>query len=551
MSSELGSGIELPPQLRERSAALANLIDRHALPFYGFFIAGFLCLFCASARLLTLDADETWILLSTAHAFGVTVPASISLGSPTVTTGGPHLVIHGLIAFATMDVMVHRAVSVIASAALLWLVYRTLRATGSRPRLATAGTALFATVPGFLFQAGLATGEAIATTSLIAAAVHWVWRGAASLRAAIVTGLLLGAAVAARVNLAPAALALLAYVLVTRPQNAPLARRAIVAAFVAMLVAGLWVAIYYKAGEIPGGAGERYYLAAATGLDGAKTFGQMLQAIEIANLHLPLLLIVALIGTWLNGLPKERDPTAERSSDLSGLLLFMGLAMLLAWIVIAPIPHLRYLWPGIACIWLSAAVLLLQHWQVVQRTALRLMFHALVVAACIYGLTTGVVSLADGDSLSLAYQAAGASPLPPVQSGQIFRAAADQRLLAAYVAGRSGSASFYGFVPQVSYPITYLSGRGVLPLSALGGGGERYLVITPGDYRVWHPGPAFDGWARTYTRPAFVSGGFAALRILDGAPPIEVNYHKVGRNDLFGSYVNVFGSYVNVAPSHR
>jgi hypothetical protein len=545
MSSEhQSSGIELTPRLRARSAALADFIDRHALPFYGFLIAAFLCLFCAAARLLTMDADEAWILLSTAHAFGVTVPASISLGSPPVTTGAPHLVLHGLIAFATMDVTPHRAVSVIASGGLLWLAYRTLRATGSQPGVATAGTALFATVPGFLFQAGLATGEVIATASLIGAAVHWAWRGAGSVRAATVTGLLLGAAIAARVNIAPAPLALLAYVLVTRPQNAPVARRAIAAAFVSMVVAGIWIVTYYKAGQIPGAAGDRYYLATSTGLDGGKTFGQMLQAIEIANAHLPLLLIVALIGAWIYGLPRERDPTARRSSDLCGLLLFMGLAMLLAWIVIAPIPHLRYLWPAIACMWLSAVVLLMQHWRGAQRTALRLTFHALVVIACILGLTNGVVSLADGESLSLAYQAVGASPLPPLQAGQSFRSAADQRLLAAFVAGRPASASFYGFVPQVSYPITYLSGRGIRPLSALGGGGERYLIISPGDYRVWHPGPVFDGWAKTYTRPAFASGGFAALRIVDGAPPIEVNYQKLGRNDLFGSTVNA-------AQSHR
>ena len=104
------SGVALPPGLQARSAAFANLIDRNAVLLYGILLAGFLFLFCAAACLLTLETDEAWILLSTAHAFGITVPATGDLGSPTVTTGGPHLLVHGLIAIATMNVMVHRLV---------------------------------------------------------------------------------------------------------------------------------------------------------------------------------------------------------------------------------------------------------------------------------------------------------------------------------------------------------------------------------------------------------------------------------------------------------
>lgn len=532
MSSEQGSsGIELPPQLRARSAALANLIDRHALPIYGIFIAGFLCLFCAAARLLTLEADEAWILLSTAHAFGVSVPATSSLG-PTVTTGGPHLLIHGLIALATMDVMVHRAVSVIASAALLWLVYRALRATGSQPGFAAAGTALFATVPGFILQAGLATGEVIATALLIAAAIHWAWRGAASLRAAIVTGLLLGAAIAARVNLAAAALALLAYVLLTRPQNIAVTRRAIAAAFIALVVACVCITIYYKAGEIPARAGNRAYLAMSTGLDGRKTFGKMLQGIEIANLHLPLLLVVALIGAWLNGLPQGPDPRAQRSSDLCGLLLFMGLAMLLAWILIAPIPHLRYLWPAIACMWLSIVVLLLQYWRIARRTALRLMLHALVVVACIYGLMTGVISLANGESLSLAFEAIGASPRSPLRPSQSFRAAADQRAVARYMTAQPSDARFFAPKVEVAYPLTFLSRRTVEPMDALPAEGLRFVLISPTDFTVWQPSVAFEYWLKHDAELVFSSGNYALFLVRSGRE-LQPDTRPIGQNRLF------------------
>jgi hypothetical protein len=523
------SGVALPPRLQARSAAFANLIDRNAVLLYGIFLAGFLFLFCAAARLLTLETDEAWILLSTAHAFGVRVPATGDLGSPTVTTGGPHLLIHGLIAFATMDVLVHRLVSIVAAAGLLWLVYRIFRATGSRPGLAAAGTASFAAAPGFLFQAGLATGEVIATALLVAATVHWIWRGSSSLPAAMVTGVMLGAAIAARVNLLAAGFALIAYVLLTRPQNVEMARRAIVAVGVGTIVAGACFIVYYKTGD----AGDRSYLGVSTGLDGAKTFPEMLLSMEIANQYLPLLLVVGIIGAWLIGISKELgSEAARRSSELSGLLLLMGMAMLLAWILIAPLPHLRYVWPAIACIWLAGILLLLNHWSEAQRTTPRLALHGLAVSACVYSLVTGLNSLADGESISLAYQATGNSPRVVQPRGQSFRAAADQRSLAAFVASRP-SASFYAFVPHVSYALVYLSGRKLEPLSSLSGGGERYLLISPADYRVWHPGPSFGAWARSYTHPAFSSGGFAALRIRDGAPPLATDYAKLGQNDLF------------------
>ena len=384
-------------------------------------------------------------------------------------------------------------------------------------------------IAGFVY-----TGEVIATALLIVAAVHWIWRGAASFRAAIVTGLLLGAAIATRVNLAAAAFALVAYVLLTRPQNEQIIRRAIAAVVVGMTVAVAGVVAYYKAGEIEAGAGDRSYIGVATGLDGAKTLQKMLQSVEIANQHLPLLLILAVVGAWLIGISRKDGVKAvHRSLDLSGLLLAMGMAMLLAWILMAPIPHLRYLWPAIACIWLAGVLLLLNHWAQAQRAAPRLALHGLVIAACIYSLMVGLNALADGESLSVAYQAVGNSPRVALQPGQRFRAAADQRLLADFVASRPASASFYAFVPHVSYPIVYLSGRKLEPLSQLGSGGERYLLISPGDYRVWHPGPPTSAWESNYTRPAFSSGGFAALRIRDGAPRPHVLYVDLGQNDLF------------------
>jgi hypothetical protein len=522
------------PQMQALAASTAACLDRYSVLLYGLITASFLCLFVAAARLLTVEADEAWILLSTAHAFGVTWPATTEFANPTVTTGGPHLLIHGLLDYISMDVLVHRAVSVIAAAALFIVVYQILRHTGSRREVAITGTALFAAAPGFMLQAGLAMGEVIATGVLFGAVAHWVWKGADSLSAALVTGLLLGAATAARVNMAVAAFALVAYVIVARHQDAKVTRRAILATAVGMLVAWLSMAAYYKAGQVEAAVEERGYIGAAVGLHGGKTLDHMVRSLEIANQHLPLILIVAVVGAWFVGRSGSQSSKAEqRSSELAGVLIFMGVAMLLMWVLMAPIPHLRYLWPAIASLWFAGILLLLERWRKVERPAARLALHGLVAVTCGFALVSGANSLANGEALSLAYQATGTAPRVALPPEQRFRAGADQRALAAFVANQPAAAQFFTFLPPVSYPIVYLSGRSVQPVADLSGDGERYLLINPADYRVFHPGRSFETWRKAYTRPAFQSGGFAALRIIEGAPPPPVNFRDIGRDHLF------------------
>ncbi len=508
------------------TAAAAEMIDRISLPIYGLVIACFATLFALATRLLSMEADEAWILLSTDYVFGVPAPVTNVLGSPTVTTGGPHLLVHGVLGWITSDLLAHRAVTLVAAAGLLLLVYRALRRADTPVGRAVAGTALFAAVPGFVLQAGMAMGEVFAAAFLVWAAIHWVRRGAGSMPAAIIAGVLLGLACAARVSCAAAIPALVIYVLFTRFSDRRMLSRAVAAALIAAIIMGLMVAIYFHLGSMAAAGTPHPYLAtaSATGLSKPKSLGRMLQSIEI--------------GAWFLARDKAQvgsQPGARsaQSYDLAGVLLFMGLAQLAAWVVVAPIPHLRYLWPAMACIWLSGIILLLDLWHRARTPVARLALHGIVVTGCGYALIVGALTLVHGESLTLVYQAMGVSPRLPISGERRFRAAADQRALAAFVASRPASARFFAITPPVAYPIAYLGGRNVEPAIAMAGGGERYMLILPADYTVWRPGPGFDAWRRTHARPAFQSGGVAAFRIAEDAPAPPIRQYPVGENDLF------------------
>jgi len=536
----------VPTDWPGRMAAMAaDLADRFAAPLYGLLLAGFAALFVLAARLLTMEADEAWILLSTAYLFGGAVPVTEVLGQPTATTGGLHLLLHGLLDRVTIDLFAHRLVSLAGAGALLLLVHAALRRLGNTRSRATMGTALFAAVPGFVLQAGLATGEVLATLLLIAAAFYWVRRGAASMPAALVTGALLGLACATRVNGLVAIPALVAYAVFVRPERGAIVR-GLAAGALAAAIAGVLLAGYYRLGVAIGSGGG--YLATAVGVDKHKAATQFLQFVAVANDLLPLALIAAVIGAWFvhraDGRDgrrhggQEHDGQEHDRRDLAGVLLFMGVALLAAWILIAPFPHLRYLWPAIACIWLAGVVLLLDLLRSARTPAARLTLHGIVVAAGGYALIAGLLALLNGDSLLLVYQAMGRSP-QVAASDRRFAAAADQRALAGFVAGRPRGARFYTFPAPLAFPTAYLSGRTVASLPTLDGGPaldartESYLLIDPADFAIWFPERQFDDWRRTHTSLAFHSGGYAAFRIAADAPTPRARLHPVGHNDLF------------------
>lgn len=492
----------------------------------------------AAARFLTLEADEAWILLSAANAFGADVPPTSALANPTVSTGGAYLLIQGLLGIVTPKVLVHRAVSLLGAAGLLFLVYATLRRLRHAPARAAAGTALTAAIPGFVLQAGLATGEILAVLILVSALLHWGGAGSRSMAGAVVTGLLLGLAFATRINCAAASAGLLVYAVLAPHPSFGRMSRAAVSLGVAGLVAGAAMAVYYYLSIGSNAETQAAYLSASTGLGTArKSVFQLLQNVDIFERFVPVPVLAATIGAWLV-LRLSPEKISLESLDSAGVLLFAGLAMLGAWAIVAPIPHLRYLWPALACLWLAGTMLLLEFWRT-GGAALSLAIHGSVVLTTTSAIFLTMLVVTSGESLVVVYQAIGSAPRTPLDRPHRFTAAADQVAFSSFVASRTTATEFFALTEAAAYPLTYLSGRSIGAVSNMArlpsATAQRIILLQPADAFIWRPEPAFNQWRRNHSKVVFQRGEMIALEVDPDAPPPPSRTHPLGENELLTS----------------
>ena len=168
--------------------------------FYSFLIASFLFLVLAAIRFLTVEADESWILLSIGHLIGGPFAGMGVLSGPVVTSGGLYAVMHYPLMLAGTSVEIHRMVSFVFAGLTILAVYLIIRAQGARTWVALFGVVAFLTVPGLLLQAGMATAEMMATFLVIVGAWYWTDRGSLTLAGSVRSGLLFGLACATRTS---------------------------------------------------------------------------------------------------------------------------------------------------------------------------------------------------------------------------------------------------------------------------------------------------------------------------------------------------------------
>jgi hypothetical protein len=508
-------------------------IQRFETPLYAGVIAAFVLLFVAAAKLLTVEADEAWNLLSTMHAFGISLPPTDALVSPILTSGGVHFLIHGILAWITNSIFVHRLVSVLFAALLLATVYRALRQMNRPTPVALAGTALFAAIPGFIFQAGLATAEIIATWLLIFGCLCWVRTGRSSVSGALKSGVLFGLSCATRVNCVVVLPAIFIAAVLSGVVWRARTLRAILTVCVATLILAIAMAAYFLAARTSHGFEVGHFFLGATGLAASpKSPTHLLWAFVISDHIMPTWFIAVICGAYLVFAGESKQSAAEVDpTSLTGLLLLIGLVGLLAWIGKAPIPHVRYLWPAIPCLWFAGIIQLTQPAFTKQKGLPALALHILILAACGSRLMGDVLILAHGESLTLVYQANGISPFRMPRRS--FTSANDQRSLAAFVAAQRDNARFYTLISPNAYPITLLSRRTISPIETMNSTGLRFLIVDPADFVVWHPDAAFVQWVRASTTPALVSGDFAAFRIRDDAgPPPPSRETWIGQDEL-------------------
>jgi len=518
-------------QLFRLARAAADAIERLAVPIYATIIAAFLIIFLVAAHFLTLEADEAWNLLSIMNAFGIPLPETGALDTPVLTNGGMHMLLHGALAWLTTSIFAHRVISIIFTGLLIGIVFRLLKRMDRPTPIAWTGTALFAAVPNLILQASLATAEIIATVLLLVACMHWLRRGQSSYTQAVASGFLIGLSCATRLNCLIALPAILIHAVLSGPAWRVRLPRAVVACSVGGLTTVLGVAAYFLAAHTGSIQQAQKLFLLSTGLhNGHKSIVRMLFAVVIGNRIIPLWLAAAIAGAYVISAAEGPESGELAPTSLSGLLLLIGLGGLAAWIIKAPIPHVRYMWPAVPFLWLAGIIAVTQPTIARQKGYPALAFHLFVLAVCGSRMAEDALIIANGESLTLVYQANSTAPFQlPHKS---LRAARDQQALAHFVAAQSGNAHFYAF-SAVAFPITLLSRRTISPVTSMGMAGQRFLILDPADVTVWHPDASFVQWIRSSTTPAFVSGDFAALRIKDdaGAPPQPLMF-TLGENDV-------------------
>ena len=489
----------------------------YLLVAYAAIVVGFCLTFVSGMFALTVEPDEVWNLMSTMKAFGLPLPETAALNSPVTTTGGLHFVLHGLIArWYAGDIVIHRLVSIGTTLLLLWLVFITVERQVKDPVLAAAGTALFASAPGFLLQASLATSEIIATTVFLLATLFWARFGTRSVGMAFFGGVLFGVACATRMT----CLSMLPAVLVW----SMLARRGWITGFVypmlavvtAVLVFVAFAAVYFAAfGDTPWSE----FLVASGSASGINrpSLGLLMRAnyLVVGDGIVPLLAILALAGWYLTRLD---DGIEERKViEICGFLLLAGLTAWLAWVIKAPISHIRYLWPAIPFLWLCAILLGFSAIGRIKNSRATLIVHSVVILACIAQGLINVRMIAVGDSLALVYESARGTRLANPKG--YFELRNDQRSMAELLSSLPPPANVYAFSEPAAYPMTYMSGRVVKAFPQVGRASSGdYLLVQPSDLVIWRTKWEFVGWLQNNATVEQQYGGYALYRVHDQAP---------------------------------
>ena len=488
---------------------------------YGFLTVSFLILILVAIRFLTIEADEAWMLLSVGQLAGGPFAANGVVSAPAVTSGGLYAAIHYPLMLAGQPIEVHRLISFVFAGLTLVTVYMIVRAQHTEMCVGLLGVVAFMTVPGFLLQAGMATAEMTSTFLLIAGAWYWTKRGNATLAGSVMSGILFGLSSATRMS----ALIALPAIVVWAPYFARSFRRPIlhtlVACVAALAIFILSTAAYYLLFRMGDSDSFVSSLGVSTGVFDYRDISSWLAYFLASENLFPIVtLVVSALALALA--PPAGSFAAAR--PLCVLLLLIGVIGWVAWIVKAPIPHLRYLWPALPALWLCGTLLLLGWLTELGPGRSRLLLQAAVASVWTAQFAISFREVYDGDSLAVVYEAVGRAP---IKSRLVFfRARQEQNEFATLVSKLPSDVQICALKKEVSYPITFLSGRKIqsisdVPRSVHPVSNCAYLVMFPSDKNIWVPTLSTQEWIRSNTKLYSRLGDYSVYEINPGAPQIR------------------------------
>ncbi len=235
---------------------------------------------------------------------------------------------------------------------------------------------------------------------------------------------------------------------------------------------------------------------------------------------LPFLAIAAVSAFWAR--PDTTDRIAAAPSRET-LLAVTGAVLLTAWLLRAPIPHLRYAYPALFCFAALGAFGLQRAaaWSVARRSAYHLMLCHCVALACVVGsIGTTARSLVMSDSDYASWEWTHEMAYDYFRR---FEAKQDQQEVARFLRDDlPHEAALYSYVP---YALRYLAQRPVIALDkpdAWGGptgGRPRYIVLTPAVGTYFYLPAEVADWLRRNGKLARQIGRYSIYAIAEQAEP--------------------------------
>jgi len=499
------------------------VVDRHALWIYGTLLVLMFAVCQLAVRSFTVETDEAWILLSTFKALRLGMGGSAAVEFPTVTSGGLHFLIHGLLGRATDSIVVHRTVSLLFLGALVLLVFGLMRRLGAEPRHAAAGGMLVLATPGLVLQASLAMAEIIATVVLLATVVYWERRGRLSLSGSAITGLLLGLTCATRTNcLVSIPVMAVCATLDASDWTTGLSRAAAMVAG-SVAVYGIGVGGYAGLFVVGNWAGFAHVMGGATGASVDKNLGDYLLNLNLAADFFPPLLIAGvlagLVAIWRRATGELRLPLVLVSISLVGAL---------AWTIGAPLPHVRYAWPFAPFLFVAAGMLahltgaLARPWS-------QFIVHLFVIGSVLHQTVTSLVYIGSGDSFVAASQANRQVGVPsPLEHTTNIR---QQGEMARFIAGLPAQADITTEFLPLGFPLSYLSHRPVRSITSWDSPRQRplYFIVAPGAIALPHAYSRVIGWLQRNCTLVLTAGDYAIFSVHGPEPfPVLVAVHQAG-----------------------
>ncbi len=445
------------------------------------------CLAIACVFLLTLGTDEAWVLNGIRSC--QEPPVAYLTSEPNETNGGlfaaANLVLE--ILFGS-QVWVHRLFSLFSVLSLIAIAASTIGI--SKASLATRCIAIapLLSIPGTAEVGAIALGTGTGVTLLVLAAVVWYRSSTPGIGRVILCGGLFGLAAASRFDLCLFGPAFLLVDSVHSSRDGAVRIRWPGRALcVVMLAAAIFVANIIVMQSIIARLEvitDVQPMMNATGTSSLLKFldyPRTLNKIVIAQSFAPLgLLALAALLPFL-ATPECAEPSRSNVS-LWLFLIGVGWTLWFGWLFQAPIPHLRYLWPSLACFAIVAGhgLALLYENSRGAPSRFRSLGILLIAAALIAGGTlTSFRSIVIGESDYLSWEWSREMALDYFRR---FQHLDDQRDVMEYLRDLPSDETIVCLGKP--FPFRYLAHRPIVPIEEFierpaGMREEAYLIVPP------------------------------------------------------------------------